>query len=536
MTGLKPFTARDTGINAMTNNPRLSNLMLKIMAVNALTLLILLFGIIYLGQYQTRLISAKLETFNAEVDLIAMGINASDPRDTIMRIRDYHRNTGHGMQFYDHMDSEKVLINLPPLERTNQTKRRYHSLEILKSLGRMLTSLLPDRDLLPAYDHESKEQILQHVSNGENSLSAWRDAEGRIILAAGALLTSDNIIRGALIITRIGSDIETELGQVWLNIIKIFVGALVLTLLLSIYLANTIARPLNRLARAAERVRGGKSRSVQIPDLSHRYDEIGDLSLSMRAMTEALWQRMDSIDAFAADVAHELKNPLTSLRSAIETLPKLKKKADKDKLTAIIQHDLTRIDRLITDISRASRLDAELGRGDVERIDLEVFLRGVLAHFMTPDQRAAQTDECVYEVDILDKMLCIKGRNLANLKVMGAPTQLMQVFDNLITNALSFSSPQGTVTIAVRRIKDKRVRIAIEDEGIGIPEEKLENVFERFYTDRPQGEGYGNHSGLGLSIAKQIIEAMNGSLNADNIINKKGAVTGARFVIVLPLV
>lgn len=327
-------------------------------------------------------------------------------------------------------------------------------------------------------------------------------------------------ILGALMLTKPSTAIDNALLEVRLDILKIFGVAIALTTILSIYLARTIARPVKRLAAAAERVRRDHSREDEIPDFTRRNDEIGDLSLALRDMTAALWTRMDAIERFAADVAHEIKNPLSSLRSAVETAARLKDPDQQRRLMAIIQDDVGRLDRLITDISDASRLDAELSRAHKEPVDLAGMLSTLVdVHSATGAEGAPRL-----ALDVTDG---------APLTVLGMEGRLVQVFRNLITNALSFSPPGGTIRLAASRDR-QWVTVTVDDEGPGIPPGKEEAIFERFYTERPQGEKFGTHSGLGLSISKQIVLAHGGTLRAVNRLAADGRVIGARFIVRLP--
>jgi len=302
--------------------------------------------------------------------------------------------------------------------------------------------------------------------------------------------------------------------------LRIFGVALLVTILLSFYLASTIARPIRRLADAAERARGRGAR-VDIPDLMGRGDEIGELSRSLRDMTDALWQRMSAIESFAADVAHEIKNPLSSLRSAVETAARIEDPVKRRRLMVIIQDDVERLDRLISDISDASRLDAELSRQEVSPSDIGAMLQALVeVHETTRAEGAPRV--------VLD--IAERGRDLI---VPGIESRLSQVFINVIANAVSFSPANGEIRIRAR-LDGRAVLVSVEDEGPGIPEDRLTAIFDRFYSERPAGEKFGTHSGLGLSISKQIIEAHRGRIWAENRTDADGTVIGARFLIRLP--
>jgi two-component system sensor histidine kinase ChvG len=280
--------------------------------------------------------------------------------------------------------------------------------------------------------------------------------------------------------------------------------------ILSLLLAGTIAGPLRRLSEAAEKVQTSMRSRAEIPDFSHRTDEVGHLSRALRSMTSALYNRIEAIERFAADVAHELKNPLTSLRSAVETLPRARRAEDRERLTAIIQHDVRRLDRLISDISNASRLDAELARESAGRVDVEKLCETVVAI-----QRDLAAPRCV------DVVMLRRGRRFAAVAV-GHDSRLAQVFNNLIDNAISFSPPGGTVEVAIAT-SDSRIVATIADEGPGIRGD-ITRIFQRFYTDRPDGEHFGDHSGLGLAICRQIIDAHQGTISAANRTDRSGAI------------
>jgi two-component system sensor histidine kinase ChvG len=304
-------------------------------------------------------------------------------------------------------------------------------------------------------------------------------------------------------------------------ILQVFGISLLVTVLLSLYLAGTIARPIRRLALAAEQVRQGHGRQSVIPDMGARGDEIGELSSALREMTEALHGRMDAIEAFAADVAHEIKNPLTSLRSAVETAARVTDPVKQQKLLAIIQDDVQRLDRLISDISDASRIDAELSRAISAPVDLGSMLETLADVYQTT---GSAPEGVHFAIDLPED---------SDLRVLGIEGRLVQVIRNLMANALSFSPQGGTIRMAGRREGNLAI-VEIEDDGPGIPENKLEAIFDRFYTERPQGEKFGTHSGLGLAISKQIIDAHRGTIRAENRRDAAGRVSGARFIVSIP--
>jgi two-component system sensor histidine kinase ChvG len=356
--------------------------------------------------------------------------------------------------------------------------------------------------------------------------------KGELVVSVAVPIQRMRAVLGVLLLSTRGGDIDNIVAAERWGIVRVSLFAAAVTIVLSIILANTIAGPVQRLSAAAERVRHSVRARAEIPDFTDRTDEIGHLSGALRDMTNALYKRIDAIESFAADVAHELKNPLTSLRSATETLPLARTDESKERLMEIIKHDVKRLDRLISDISDASRLDAELAREDAKTVDMAELLRTTVALFN--DIHRDDTPEVVLDIAY--------APGAWPYRVMGHDSRLSQVIVNLLDNAISFSPPGGRVAVLARRIGHE-IQIAVEDEGPGIPEENLERVFERFYTDRPQ-ENFGQNSGLGLNISRQIAVAHGGRLWAENRPPKGagrgkgdagvGRSGGARFVMRLP--
>jgi two-component system sensor histidine kinase ChvG len=304
------------------------------------------------------------------------------------------------------------------------------------------------------------------------------------------------------------------------SILGLFTLALGLTVIMSWYLSLTIARPILRLARAADRMREGRGRSGTVPgSLLARHDEVGELAGALDQSARALWDRMDAIERFAADVAHEIKNPLSSIRSAIETSRLIEDPAKQRRLHAIIADDVGRLDRLINDISDASRVDAELSRMATEPVNVAPIL-ATLAEI-----HEATRGEDDVRIDVVPTA----GR----VVVLAVEGRLVQVLRNLIANAIGFSPPGGLIVLCARET-GAMVEIKIDDEGPGIPEANLEHIFDRFYSERPTSEQFGQHSGLGLSISRQIVEALKGRISAENRRDERGGIIGARFVVRLP--
>jgi len=362
--------------------------------------------------------------------------------------------------------------------------------------------------------------------NGQNASIVRISERGDVIVSVAVPVQRFRAVRGALMLSTQGADIDDMVEAERLAILKVFLVATAVMVVLSILLAGTIAEPVRRLADAAESVRHRIRSRVEIPDFTRRRDEIGHLSGTLRDMTNALYSRIEAIESFAADVAHELKNPLTSMRSAVETLPVARTEESRGRLLSIIQHDVQRLDRLISDISDASRLDAELQRQEAAPVDLTKLLNTLVA-----------VANEVKRDDSVKVTLRFEGGGAGAFEVPGHDSRLGQVVDNLIENARSFSPPGGTVRVVCRRLKNN-IEILVDDDGPGVRPDAFEKVFERFYTDRPH-QGFGQNSGLGLSISKQIVDAHGGAIWVENRPgppDEQGEATlaGARFIVRLP--
>ena len=352
------------------------------------------------------------------------------------------------------------------------------------------------------------------------------DDRERAIVSVAVPVQRFRAVRGVVLLSTQAGDIDQRIEAERGKLVKTGLIAAGVMAVLSILLASTIAGPVRRLSEAAELVRRRITGRVDIPDFTRRRDEIGHLSGALRDMTNALYSRIAAIESFAADVAHELKNPLTSLRSAVETLPLAKSEESRDRLLAVIQHDVRRLDRLISDISDASRLDAEMQRQEAAPLDIGRLLRTV----------TTVANEVKRENDVR-VTLTFEGGGAKGFMVPGHDSRLGQVINNLIDNARSFSPPGGTVRVTCRRVRDE-VEIVVDDDGPGINPDAMQKIFERFYTDRPH-QGFGQNSGLGLSISLQIVEAHGGRLWAENRVETTSAdepprAFGARFIVRLP--
>jgi two-component system sensor histidine kinase ChvG len=323
------------------------------------------------------------------------------------------------------------------------------------------------------------------------------------------------------VLTLEASDVDEIIARERMALIPFILIAMTVTLTSSLLLNSLIAQPVLRLARAADRVRLAGARAISLPDLAKRDDELGDLTRSLEQMTQSLSERMDAIESFAADVAHEIRNPLTSLRSAVETLDLVNDPAARERLLRILKNDVQRLDRLVTDISNASRLDAELSRDLPKTVDLERLITDIVGLY----HATAKPGDVTVRFE--------PPRGLAPVTVQGREGPLGQIFRNLIDNARSFSPPGGEVLVNLTRARGHAIA-TVSDAGPGIPPENLETVFQRFYTSRPKGTAFGGNSGLGLSIARQIAEAHRGTLRAANRVDSEGHVHGAAFILILP--
>jgi len=534
----------ESATSAKARRGPFSSLTRRILAVNVLALAILVAGILYLGQYEKSLIHTHLDALQTQGEIFAEALGEGAvaelpyakpfllpdlarlmmrrlvvPLHARARLFDIDGNLIVDSWF---IGGPTMFLRVEQLPAPDLTSR---ILAWLDDTYDWLTDFLPRRGQLEPYHENAHQRATDYpevmVALGGDTTAAIRATgkEGMILSVAVPVQRYKQVV-GAIMLSADSSDIEEALRSVRLDILKVFLIALGITVLLSIYLAGTIARPVRRLAVAADRVTHGHGREAAIPDFTSRGDEIGDLSGSLREMTAALWQRMDAIEGFAADVAHEIKNPLTSLRSAVETVSRIQDPNSQRQLMAIILQDVQRLDRLITDISDASRLDAELSRAELETVDI----RGLLTMLADLHRNTATEQSPRLELEIPAG---------ADLRVRGIESRLVQVFRNLFSNAISFSPPKGRIACHARR-SDDSVVITIEDEGPGIPEGKFEAIFERFYTERPAEEKFGTHSGLGLSISRQIVEAHRGRIAAENRRDSAGKVCGARFTVVLP--
>ncbi|MEM7618013.1 MAG: stimulus-sensing domain-containing protein [Pseudomonadota bacterium] len=542
------------------SSEKMSSLTIRILSVNIIAIMILGIGILYLGQYTDSLIEGELQSMEAEAQFMSGALSEGAVRRVLqvspipfsdaeeieaikpLLARRMVRRLGESGQSRIMLFAVDGAIladtqNLPIHKRSVSKQELSHSNRHLRigelfnqSAGRFL-ELIPTQTKLEEFPLDKVNDVFafpdtKEAMVGEFSTTAWTREDGSIILTAAAPIQKVKQVLGVVMLSRDGAELEQKINDIRVDVFRVFLGSLGITVMLSIYLSGLIGKPLKRLALAAEAVRTGKGKYTEIPDLSDRGDEIGELSLVLRDMTNALWERMNTIERFAADVSHEIKNPLTSLRSAVETASRIKDEDKREKLMEVIHHDVRRLDRLISDISSASRLDAELTRDEMDTVNLTDLLYRLRDAYKKPIERVDDDQKSN------DGNVVVIIEENAQTNILGNEDRLSQVFGNLISNALSFSPVSEPITITIKNSKQNdMVETWVEDKGPGVPENKIETIFERFYTERPEGEEYGGHSGLGLSISKQIIDAHEGQIHAENIKNDKGNKTGARFIV-----
>jgi two-component system sensor histidine kinase ChvG len=511
--------------------PRGSRLGRLIIGLNVLALAVLLGGALVLNELRSGLINARIDSLTTQGELIANVIDlaatvgdpepqleaaqASDilqglfiPRSQRARLFD-----ADGNQLADsYVVADRVESRaLPPAHRPGQP-----------GFG------LPtgDPDAKPKAVEAAREALAAEIAQarlGAPVAGTRRAENGERVVSVSIPIQHVRAVLGVL--TLEAGDVDQIISAERKALLPFALIAVATTLISSFLLNRLIAQPVLRMARAADRVRLDGARAISLPDISGRKDELGDLSRALEEMTDSMSERMDAIERFAADVAHEIKNPLTSIRSAIETLDLVTDPAARARLLAILQQDVSRLDRLVTDISNASRLDAELSREAPRSFELNLLLLEVV-HLYEALLRPGEAPGSV-RVSFDNKAASQAAR------VMARETPMGQVFRNLIDNARSFSAADGEVRVTLAR-DHGRLIVTVDDDGPGIPPENLETIFERFYTSRPKGKAFGGNSGLGLSIARQIVEAHGGVMRAENRQDAAGRVIGARFRVDLP--
>ncbi|MDD8021827.1 MAG: sensor histidine kinase [Paracoccaceae bacterium] len=520
----------------------------KIIIFNLLAMVVMVAGVLYLNPFRDSLVFQRESAIVSEAELIADVFEARLPKNAPVNLA-----AGDGIDLADTFagielpegarlfvfDTRGNLLmsseDVPTAEREEVSgfgvDQRSTVITDLLNRGWDWISALTHRAANTPQGFDARalaEALVPSVTVGHTRMATSRDPQGATIFSVATGIYQKDQMVGLVAMTSAAGEIDQLVRVEREQVLQMFVIAIIVSIGLSLVLASTIANPLSDLAAAAEIGRDKNARKMQpgrvrIPDLTARPDEIGRLSGAMRGMVAALYDRIDANEQFAADVAHEIKNPLASLRSAVASLHMVKREDQRTKLLDVIDHDVRRLDRLVSDISNASRLDSELVKEEEERFDL-LKMVGNLTEYL-----GAQAAEKGVEF--------ITDLPAQPILITGLEGRLAQVFVNLITNAISFCEDGDAVRVWARR-RDNRVLVVVEDTGPGIPEEALTKVFKRFYSERPVGQ-FGDHSGLGLAISKQIVEAHGGVIWAENIRPTDADITseplGARFVVGLPV-
>lgn len=517
----------------------------KIITFNLLALVILVAGVLYLNPFRDSLVLQREQGLFFEAQLIAdvfeaqlemqdgasgADLDGLDPERTIAGL-----DMAQSVQLFVYDAQGNVLAQtevgdtglLPTVD--NRGGDPTLITDMLNKVWSLISGLMnADTPPVEVDPQDQVREILAQVLAGQTQSLNALDANGAHVFAVGTPIEISGQVIGAVALTTAAGEIDDLVQREREQVLQMFFVALLVSIGLSLVLASTIANPLSDLAAAAELGRDKNARKmspgrVRIPDLTARPDEIGRLSGALRGMVSALYDRIDANEQFAADVAHEIKNPLASLRSATGTLRNTKRDDQRNRLLDVIQHDVKRLDRLVSDISNASRLDSELVREEEAAFDL----LHMLNNLVTFHRQECEGKGIDFISDMPDKAI----------RIQGLEPRLAQVFVNLLTNAISFCEAGDAVRLWVRQ-RDNRVLVVVEDTGPGIPHQALTKIFTRFYSERPEKQ-FGDHSGLGLAISKQIVEAHGGVIWAENILPTRADPTseplGARFVVGLPI-
>ena len=491
----------------------------RILAVNIFALAMLAGGFFYLDSYRSRIVDSRVDQALREARLIAGALSAiPEPQRPALALA-LARDAGVQVRLFDRrcvgfadtraMGLHNVVLVDPDKDGPGPAAGRFLDAVIDTVVGAPRPPLYRE-----APRGRGWPDVAAARSQRVAAATVWRARDRTPVITAAAPLADGDIVMTAINARDITATVRIERFRLSLVLLVVTI----VSIYLSLFLARTIVGPLRRLARAAVRVRLGRAREVVVPRLPDRRDEIGSLARAVSDMSQALRARIDATEAFAADVTHELKNPLASLRSAVDSLANVRAPALQEQLLAVIRDDIHRLDRLISDISEASRLDAQLSRAKFEPIDLVAMIDALLAAYA---MRGIERGVRLKFDSPPDPPLCVAGEG----------ARLERVFENLIDNAISFSPDGGLITLSAQRgALDAVVRV--EDEGPGVPEAAREAVFRRFHSDRPDGEAFGRHSGLGLAIARTIVEGHQGKIAAES---RDDRMSGARFVITLPL-
>lgn len=493
----------------------------RILAVNVIALALLAGSLFYLDSYRNQLLAERFMLAKAEAEIVADVLVDTRRRKRPELLARLGADQKLRLRLYDGQDklvADSFALAGPAFELIDPANEPWYQ-QAARSLDRGMDYLLGTPPIPPYRDPEidtaaAWPEIGQaRKNNATVILNRFAPDRTPVITAAVPVGTKGEV----LLTTRNAPDITQNVRDARQTLAIIVGAAFITSILLSLFLARTIVQPLRSLVRAAVRVRLGRDREVVVPRLPERRDEIGLLARAISDMSAALRHRIDAVESFAADVAHEIKNPLASLRSALETIERVEDPELRRQLTAIAAHDVRRIDRLVTEIAEASRIDAELSRTTFEPVDMVQLTKALVGE----RERRGVNAACV---------IAISCRGDADMIVAGDPPRLERVIENLLDNAVSFSPHGATIEVEMSRAGD-RVAISVSDQGPGIPEAAREKVFERFHSLRPAGEDFGSHSGLGLAIARTIVEAHYGTLTAEP---RSDGAPGARLQIDLP--
>ena len=491
----------------------------RILAVNVLTLALLALSVLYLDSYRNRLSKERSRQTRIEATTTAQALAHVPRSDWPALLAAVSKASGSRIRVYGPdggLEADSWRTTGPTYELRDPNTQKWTK-DVARAIDRGFNAIVGARPLddfvEPPVDRlQAWPEGLQARRSGQ-AKSVVRNAPDLTPVISAAVPVADNV----LLVTDNDRAFTRTVRNQRSTLAGIMAAITILSILLSIFLARTIVRPLRRLALAAHRVRLGRAREVNVPRLPSRTDEIGLLARSVSDMTQSLRQRIDNIEAFAADVTHELKNPLASLRSAMDGLDRVDDPKLRQRLIAVARDDVGRLDRLINDIGEAARTDAELARATFESVDLGPLIEQLVASW---DNRREKGDATI----------AFARPRKSSAVVMGKPGRLARAINAIIDNAVSFSPPGGLVEIAAARVGDE-VRIRIDDEGPGVPPDAREAIFNRFHSVRPEGESFGRHSGLGLAIAEAIVKGHDGEIDVQD---RDDAPSGARFTIRLP--
>ena len=491
----------------------------RILAVNVLTLALVGLAIIYLDSYRNRLEKERVHKVAAEASMAAIALRSVPPNGRQALLADLSRHNASRIRLYG-PDGKLVLDSwrvTGPTYRLRDPATQKWTKDVARALDRGFNALVgeesPDEFIEPTVDRaDAWNEVLEARSSGAPQTEIRQAPELTPVFSAAAPVAG-----GSTLFVTDNDRAFTRTVRKQRRSLMLALGAVAgLSILLSLFLARTIVRPLRRIAIAAHRVRLGRAREVNVPRLPSRTDEIGLLARSISDMSQSLRHRIDNIEAFAADVTHELKNPLASLRSAVDGLERIDDPVLRKQLIDVVRQDVLRLDRIINDVGEAARTDAELARARFEPVDLGQLIGQLVSAW----EKRRETGNV---------RIAFARPRKASAIVMGEPGRLARAIDNIIDNAISFSPPDGLVEIAATHVGDE-IRIRIDDEGPGVPAELREAIFNRFHSVRPDSESFGRHSGLGLAIARAIVEGHDGEID---VADRDDAPSGARFTIML---